>query len=157
MSTEFYFPPDIAPLAGPRMQLRGWRQSDLAACAAMNADAQVMRYFPATLTHTETAAMVARIAAHFEQHGFGLWVLDIPGVLPFAGFVGMMQVAFATHFTPAVEIGWRLVRPAWAMVMRPRRPKVCCDTPSPEAISSRSYLSRYRPISPRKRSCKDLA
>lgn len=95
------------------MRLRGWRESDLAPCAAMNADADVMRYFPATLTRAESDAIVERIKAHFEQHGFGLWVLEIPGVLPFAGFVGLLRVAFDAHFAPAVEIGWRLTRPAW--------------------------------------------
>lgn len=113
MSAEFHFAIDVPLLSGPRVCLRGWRESDLAPCAAMNADAEVMRHFPATLTRSESDAIVQRINAHFEQYGFSLWVLEIPGVLPFAGFVGLLRVAFNTHFTPAVEIGWRLVRPAW--------------------------------------------
>lgn len=103
----------ITPLRGPRVVLRAWRKEDLAACAAMNADPEVMRYFPAPLTSAENDIMVQRIIAHFAQHGFGLWVLEIPGVLPFAGFVGLLQVGFNAHFTPAVEVGWRLVRSAW--------------------------------------------
>ena len=110
---ELILPTNITPLNGPRVLLRGWRPSDLAPCAAMNADPEVMRYFPAPLTRTENDLMVQRIVAHFAEHGFGLWVLEVPGVLPFAGFVGLLQVGFEAHFTPAVEVGWRLVRPAW--------------------------------------------
>jgi len=96
-----------------RILLRPWRHSDLAPCAAMNADPEVMRYFPATLNRTESDLLVKRIDAHFALHGFGLWVLEIPGELPFAGFVGLLRVAFDAHFTPAVEIGWRLAPSAW--------------------------------------------
>jgi len=39
--------------------------------------------------------------------------LEITDQLPFAGFVGLQQVSFSAHFSPAVEIGWRLVRSAW--------------------------------------------
>lgn len=96
-----------------RILLRPWRSSDLAACAAMNADPEVMRYFPAILKRSESDALVQRIEEHFAIHDFGLWVLEIPGELQFAGFVGLLRVAFDAHFSPAVEIGWRLVPTAW--------------------------------------------
>ncbi|SRR5450830_1843202 len=111
--------PDVVTVAGlvtlstPRLLLRPWRVSDLAACAAMNADSEVMRHFPSTLTRAASDQLVERIQAHINQYGFGLWVLEIPGEIPFAGYVGLLQVAFDAHFTPAVEIGWRLARPAW--------------------------------------------
>ena len=31
----------------------------------------------------------------------------------FIGFVGLNEPRFEAHFTPAVEIGWRLARGAW--------------------------------------------
>jgi ribosomal-protein-alanine N-acetyltransferase len=31
----------------------------------------------------------------------------------FIGFTGMNEVGFTAHFTPAVEVGWRLARAAW--------------------------------------------
>ena len=75
--------------------------------AALNADLQVMEHFPAVLTRAESDALAARIEAHFDQHGFGLWAMDIPNVAPFAGFVGLSVPSFEAHFTPCVEIGWR--------------------------------------------------
>jgi RimJ/RimL family protein N-acetyltransferase len=39
--------------------------------------------------------------------------VEIPGVVDFAGFVGLMVPDFEAHFTPCVEIGWRMMRSAW--------------------------------------------
>lgn len=100
-------------LRTPRTRLRAWRDSDMAALVAMNADAEVMRHFPATLDASQSLELAERIKDHFAREGFGLWVLEIPDVMEFAGFVGLLRVSFSAPFTPAVEIGWRLVRTAW--------------------------------------------
>jgi ribosomal-protein-alanine N-acetyltransferase len=57
--------------------------------------------------------MVDRIEARFDQDGFGLWAVEVVGGASFIGFVGLNPVPFVAHFTPAVEIGWRLARPHW--------------------------------------------
>ncbi|MBI4908865.1 MAG: GNAT family N-acetyltransferase [Acidobacteria bacterium] len=92
----------------PRLLIRGWRNSDRAPFAAMNADPEVMRYFPALLTLEETDAMLERNRAHFARHGFGLWAVELKGPGEFVGFIGLSVPAFEAHFTPCVEIGWRL-------------------------------------------------
>jgi RimJ/RimL family protein N-acetyltransferase len=79
----------------------------------MNADPRVMQYFPGALSVEESDRFVRRIEAHFERHGFGLWAVEIPGVVPFAGFIGLSIPAFDAHFTPCVEIGWRLAAEQW--------------------------------------------
>jgi RimJ/RimL family protein N-acetyltransferase len=96
-----------------RLFLRRWRAADVAPFAAMNADPRVMEHFPALLTLEESAARVAGIEAHFEEHGFGLWAVEVPGVTAFAGFVGIVVPRFEAHFTPCVEIGWRLAAEFW--------------------------------------------
>lgn len=105
--------PVIPELRGPRVLLRAWTEADLAPFAAMNADAEVMRHFPSTLTRAESDQLAARVRAHFAKYGFGAWAVEIPGVMPFAGCVGLLHVGFDAHFTPAVEISWRLARAAW--------------------------------------------
>lgn len=96
-----------------RLLLRRWLASDRGPFAAMNADAQVRKYFPAVLSRAESDASVARIAAHFEEHGYGFWAVEIPGIAPFAGMVGLAFVSFTAPFAPCVEIGWRLAVPYW--------------------------------------------
>lgn len=101
------------PLVTPRTRLRRWRPEDRAPFAALNADARVMEHFPALLGRAESDALVDRIEADFAARGFGFWALEIPGVLPFAGFVGLSVPSFSAPFTPCVEIGWRLPVAAW--------------------------------------------
>src|SRR6266550_6869146 len=96
-----------------RLRLRRWLPADRDPFAAMNADPAVMEYFPAPLSREESDALATRIEAHFDRHGFGLWAVEIPGVAPFAGFVGLSVPAFNAHFTPCVEIGWRLAVEQW--------------------------------------------
>lgn len=79
----------------------------------MNADPRVMEYFPELLSKEASDATVGRINAHFEAHGFSLWALEIPGQAPFIGFTGLLRPNFETHFTPCVEIGWRLDATYW--------------------------------------------
>jgi ribosomal-protein-alanine N-acetyltransferase len=93
--------------------LRRWRDADREPFAAMNADPEVMRYFPRLLTRDESDAAVERFEAAFDEHGFGLWAVEVPEVAPFIGFVGIDRVGFEGHFTPAVEIGWRLAAEHW--------------------------------------------
>jgi RimJ/RimL family protein N-acetyltransferase len=72
-----------------------------------------MRFFPATLSRAESDSLVARVRAHWESHGFGLWALERRDRGRFIGFVGLSVPGFTAHFTPCVEIGWRLERAAW--------------------------------------------
>ena len=96
-----------------RLLLRQWREADAEPFAVMNADPRVTEYLPGPLTRTESDAMLARIQAHFDQHGFGLWAVAVPGIVPFAGYIGLSVPTFEAPFTPCVEIGWRLVSKWW--------------------------------------------
>ena len=57
--------------------------------------------------------MVTRIDAHFAQHGFGFWAAELKATGEFTGFVGLAVPSFTAHFTPCVEIGWRLAFEHW--------------------------------------------
>jgi RimJ/RimL family protein N-acetyltransferase len=77
----------------------------------MNADAQVMEFFPKRLSRAESAEFMASIRARIAEQGWGLRAVEVDG--GFAGFTGLAQPRFAAHFTPCVEIGWRLRREYW--------------------------------------------
>jgi ribosomal-protein-alanine N-acetyltransferase len=100
-----------------RLLLRHWRAEDREPFAALNADPEVMRHFPAPLTRAESDAMADRVARQLDERGWGLWVVDLDAARSpeerFLGFVGLAVPRFEAHFTPAVEIGWRLARAAW--------------------------------------------
>jgi RimJ/RimL family protein N-acetyltransferase len=101
-------------LTTPRLLLREWRPEDREPFAALNADPRVMEHFPGVLSRRQSDALAQRSARHFERHGFGPWAVEVPGVAPFIGFVGLDVPGFEAHFTPCVEIGWRLAAEHWA-------------------------------------------
>ncbi|MCA3017601.1 MAG: GNAT family N-acetyltransferase [Rhodocyclaceae bacterium] len=96
-----------------RVLLRQWKDSDLDAWAEMNADPEVRKYFPKVLDRAEADGEASRIRGGIAQRGWGMWAIEIPGILPFAGLVGLNLPAFQAPWMPAVEIGWRLSRDAW--------------------------------------------
>lgn len=96
---------------GDRWVLRSWTESDLEPFAAINADPEVMEFFPECLTREQSDQFAGRIIDSLEREGFGLWALDVDD--RFAGFVGLNRTAFETPMGPHVEIGWRLARWAW--------------------------------------------
>jgi ribosomal-protein-alanine N-acetyltransferase len=96
-----------------RLVLRRWRLDDLDAYAALNADPVVMEYFPAMLTREQSRDELTRFDARFDERGYSLWAVDVPGVAAFVGFVGLNLTTWDAPFTPAVEVGWRLARAHW--------------------------------------------
>jgi RimJ/RimL family protein N-acetyltransferase len=103
----------LVKLSTGRICLRQWRDEDREAFAAMNSDARVMAFFRSRLSRVESDAMVDGINKHFSEHGFGLWAIEVPDVASFIGFAGLAVQLFSAHFTPCVEVGWRLAFEHW--------------------------------------------
>jgi RimJ/RimL family protein N-acetyltransferase len=105
----------VHELRTERLLLRQWREDDRDAWAAMNADPQVMQHFPSTLTRAESDHWADRNAAHIEEHGWGLWAVEVVGGAPFIGFIGLLVPGFDVPGRPegCVEVGWRLAAEHW--------------------------------------------
>ena len=101
----------VLPASGPRVQLRGWRDDDLDAFAALDADAEAGYWLGGPFDRAASRARMAAIRVRLDGQGFGFWALELPGVAPFIGCAGLNRPGFAAPFLPAVEIGWRLARP----------------------------------------------
>jgi RimJ/RimL family protein N-acetyltransferase len=118
--------------------MRRWREDDREPFAAMNADPEVMRYFPAPLDRAASDALVDRIEDLFGRQGFGLWALEVAGPEPaspepagpepagpesastepastgeFIGFTGLNPMPPGVPGAGGLEVGWRLARHAW--------------------------------------------
>lgn len=132
-------------LRTPRVVLRTWRTSDLIPFRALNADPDVMAEFPSVLTAEESDRLaLASYEAH-ERNGFGLWVVELPGVADFAGIMGFNRPSFRPD---DVEIVWRLERRHWSQgyareaaraaltaVLSEREPVVLTGLPLPVSVS----------------------
>lgn len=96
-----------------RLVLRHWREEDREPWAQLGADPEVMQHFPKTLTREESDAFVDWAGAALDERGWGLWAVEGRQSGRFLGFTGLNEPSFDAHFTPAIEIGWRLRRDAW--------------------------------------------
>jgi RimJ/RimL family protein N-acetyltransferase len=101
-------------LETPRLLIRPWRESDREPFRRMNADPRVMEYFASPLTPEQSDAMIDRIEAHAVRYGFGFFAAELRTTGEWIGMVGLAHVPFEAHFTPCVEIGWRLAAAHWS-------------------------------------------
>ena len=95
-----------------RLILREWDEKDLRSFARLNQDPRVLEFLPAPLTFQESAEWLKRINQHFREHGFGQWAV-ILNTGEFIGYIGLNIPTFTAHFTPCVEISWRLSSKHW--------------------------------------------
>jgi RimJ/RimL family protein N-acetyltransferase len=94
-----------------RLLLRRWHDEDREPFAAMNADRAVVEHLQGPLTRERSDDFVDRIEAHWDEHGWGLWAVEVPGSAPFVGYVGLWP---AEYLEPGmIEVGWRLAREHW--------------------------------------------
>jgi RimJ/RimL family protein N-acetyltransferase len=95
-----------------RLRLTPLAPDDGEALAAINADPEVTRFLT-PLDHAGSLAQAARFAAHWDEHGFGLWALRRHDRDDLLGFAGLSIPFQFPAVLPAVEVGWRLRRDAW--------------------------------------------
>jgi len=100
-------------LTTERLLLRRWREEDRLPFQQINADPRVMEFMPARLTAEESDALIPLIESHFDEHGFGVFALELAEIRTFIGYVGLMIPSFKAPFMPAVEILWRLDANHW--------------------------------------------
>ena len=95
-------------LRTPRLLLREWREEDAEAFTAMFADPALTEFLL-----PPNPDWVARARRHWDEHGFGQFVVELPGECPFIGTIGLDWLRWAVPFAPAIEVAWKLVQPYW--------------------------------------------
>jgi len=99
-------------LSTDRLILRQWQTSDLAPFTKMNADAEVMRFFPTNLTSEQSEVLFNQLYQAIEQYGIGFWATELKTTSEFIGFVGISHNDYLPY-GPCVEIGWRIASEHW--------------------------------------------
>jgi RimJ/RimL family protein N-acetyltransferase len=100
-------------LITPRLVLRQWRESDHAPFAQLNADAEVMRYFPSTQSREQSDRSISVWSDELDQRGWSNWAVEQRSDGSFMGFVGLSVPKRALPFMPCVELGYRLAKAYW--------------------------------------------
>lgn len=109
----------------PRLRLRDWQEADFEPFSQMNADEEVMKFFPKTLSKQESDAFAQAIIAEIKEFGFGLYAVEVKETSEFIGFIGFHRATFESDFTPCVEIGWRLKKEEWGRGYATEGAKAC--------------------------------
>lgn len=94
----------------PRLTAERLRPEHFADMAALHLDPEVSRYLSGVRPPDETERYMATKLAHWEQHGFGLFVLRTRDGA-FAGRAGIQHVVF--DGTPEVDIAYTFRREVW--------------------------------------------
>lgn len=120
-----YDPDGLPVLKTGRLILRPWQESDREPFAASNADPEVMRFFPRTLSREESNFIADRIIEKFSLTGYGLFAAELSATGQFLGYVGLWTADFSEPFTPCIEIGWRLAKEFWGKGYAPEGARAC--------------------------------
>ncbi|WP_149453273.1 GNAT family N-acetyltransferase [Pasteuria penetrans] len=96
-----------------RLILRDWEYEDLEPLWKMNQDPRVREFSPVGYTGWETEDMVRWFCQHWWEYGFTSFACESKENATFIGHVGLVVCSFEAHFTPNVEIGWRLDARYW--------------------------------------------
>ncbi len=96
-----------------RLGFRNWTDEDLPQLTAINADPEVMEFFPNVLTQDQSAVFIQRMKTQFSENGFCYFAVDRLDTSEFIGFIGLATQTYEAEFTPCVDIGWRLSAKFW--------------------------------------------
>ncbi|MCH9762803.1 MAG: GNAT family N-acetyltransferase [Gammaproteobacteria bacterium] len=103
----------VVILETERLILRTWDKTDREPMALIDQDKQVCQFLPAIGTKTTTNAIIERSTRHYDAKGFCLYAVELKATGEMIGFLGLITSSFEAHFTPAVEIGWRIASRHW--------------------------------------------
>ncbi|WP_456441287.1 GNAT family N-acetyltransferase [Psychroserpens sp.] len=110
-----------------RLGFRNWEKRDLTEFANINADLDVMEYFPKPLTKPETSNFIDRLQKHYKKNGYNYFATEILKTGELIGFIGLAYQDYKTQFTPATDIGWRLKKRAWGNGYATEGAKKCLE------------------------------
>ena len=103
----------IVELETERLKLRQWKERDLPLFAEINADPDVMEYYPSALNEAESNSMANKLKQLISERSWGFWAVETKKEKQFIGFVGLHKPAYDLPVTPCVEVGWRLEKEYW--------------------------------------------
>ncbi|HAT9018364.1 TPA: GNAT family N-acetyltransferase [Legionella pneumophila subsp. pneumophila] len=100
-------------LTTSRLLLRAWDREDTIPFYRMSQDPRVMKYFPELWSMDMVKDFIIRMNEQLSQKKFTLWAAEVKDNKQYIGFIGLNAPTWNAHFTPCVEIGWRLATEFW--------------------------------------------
>lgn len=110
---EYWWTVQKVEIKTERLLLRQWRDEDLGQLVDMNRDPRVMEFIGPILSDDQSRAMMERARKSWHERGYGRFAVELLETGSVIGFIGLASTRINAHFTPAVEIGWRLSTQYW--------------------------------------------
>lgn len=96
-----------------RLILRTWQKEDAEAYFQINQDPQVIEFLRGPMTKEQVDEFISAMIIHNDKHSYTLWAVELKETDELIGFIGLKYIDWEAHFTPAVEVGWRLGSQYW--------------------------------------------
>lgn len=96
-----------------RLILRAWKKEDNQAYFQINQDPKVIEFLRGPLTMQQVNDFIIAANSHNDKHGYTQWAVEFKETRMLIGFIGLKYIDWESHFTPTVEISWRLGSQYW--------------------------------------------
>lgn len=96
-----------------RLIIRLWQESDKVPFAQLNADPEVVKYFPSALNRSKSDSLIESLMNCYEQNGYCPWAVELKDTHEFIGMIGLWATSSKMPFAPCVEVGFRLAQKFW--------------------------------------------
>ncbi len=106
-----------------RLLLRQWQPKDHELMAVINADPEVMEFYPSCQTREQSFKMTNYMESLIAERAWGFWAVETKHDQQFIGFVGLHQPNYDLPVKPCIEVGWRLKKQAWGKGYAPEAAK----------------------------------
>lgn len=95
--------------------LRTWKEEDRDAYLQINQDPKVIEFLLGSMSKAQVDNFMQNCNKEFEEKQFCLFAVELKESHELIGFIGLSTPQWEAHFTPAVEVGWRLGSQYWGM------------------------------------------
>ncbi len=97
-----------------RLILRTWKDEDADALWQINQDPKVIEFLLGCLTMKQVTEFMQACNESFEAEQFCFFATEVKETRDMIGFIGLNRIKWEAHFTPAIEIAWRLGSQYWS-------------------------------------------
>jgi RimJ/RimL family protein N-acetyltransferase len=96
-----------------RLILRTWKDEDADALWHINQDSKVTEFLLGSMTMEKVKEFIQVCNESFEAEQFCFFATEVKATSDLIGFIGLNRIKWEAHFTPAIEIAWRLGSQYW--------------------------------------------
>lgn len=96
-----------------RLILRTWKKEDADPYFQINQNPKIIEFIRGPITMEQVNDFISAVNRQSDKHGYTLWAVELKETGELMGFIGLNYIDWESHFTPAVEVGWRLGSQFW--------------------------------------------